>query len=191
MRKIRNFKLVLRPRELARRAKKARLQLEAAGLASEDMLATFLEDFGRRLKPAVVYESYPATKDVSLAPIPGVASSLGIASLGREAEAALEAVLAQPEGAARVPAARLAAEMALEQAVQFVLTLLEDEAAQEGCALSPLSPLSEPDALSACVERLGASRIGVAFEDGRLAPLHTAAFSVSWLVKSKSKAKKS
>lgn len=189
MRKIRNFKLVLRTKELQRRAKRARLDLAACGLGSEDIVSTFLEDFATGLSPAVVYESFGASQSPQESPIPGVASSLGIATLGAGAEREL-ASLAGEEGGLRVPAAQLAADMALDQAVQFVLTLLEEEAAQEGCQLSPLSGLEDPAALASAVERLQAAKIGVTLAEGRLSPPHSAAFSVSWLTKSKSKSKK-
>ena len=57
MRKIKGFKLTLRPHVIKQRSKKARLDLEAAGLG-ELPLAKFLERAAKALTPGVVFDTF-------------------------------------------------------------------------------------------------------------------------------------
>jgi hypothetical protein len=187
MTKIRRFKLELRPRELARRAKKAKLDPAAAGLPGEPDLAAFALRFQKSMEPAVVYQSFgPDHPRAPLAPVAGLGFSLGIATLGAGPEA-FEAALLENREEAKAPLARLARELALEDAIQFVLGLLKQEADDEECDLSPVAPLHDAAALDAALQELQAGRIGVSTVDGRWNPLCTSAFSVSWIARPKSK----
>jgi hypothetical protein len=187
VRKIRKFKMELRVRELARRAKKAKLDLAAAGLASEAELAGFAAEFQKALEPAVVYQSFgPDHPEAGLAPVSGLGFSLGIATIGRGAEA-FSAALLEKRQEGKAPLARLAAELALEDAVAFVLGLLKQEADEDECDLSPVGPLRETTALAAAARELQAERIGVSVANERFEPLSTSAFSVSWIARPRSR----
>ena len=63
MRKIRGFKLSLRPKEIQRRAKKAKLDPAQAGLAGEAELTDFVSKFCAEARPSVLYESFAAGSD--------------------------------------------------------------------------------------------------------------------------------
>jgi len=184
MRKIKNFKLAWRVKEVVRRAKKSGVKLADAGFESEDALAAFLATLTPALSPAVLFDSFGAKTDAAaLAPLPGLACSLGLATLGP----AFDQALAQVEEGPRAKLAAVAARTALDQALQFAGALIAEEAVGEKCELSPLQPLTEAATLSGLLERLDASKIGVSFRDGALTPAFSAAFSVSWIAKPRSR----
>lgn len=184
MRKIKNFKLAWRVKEVARRARKAGLKPAEAGLETEEALSAFLDGLAPALSPAVLFDSFSAkTEGAALAPLPGLAYSLGLATLGPDFDAALT-VQADP---ARARLAALAAQTALDAALQFAGALIAEEAAEEKCELSPLQPLSDPAALSSLLERIDGGKIGIRLEDGRLLPSCSAGFSVSWIARPRSR----
>lgn len=184
MRKIKNFKLAWRVKEILRRARKAGLPPAATGLDGEDAVAAFLAGLTPALRPAVVFDSFGAQSEgAALAPLPGLACSLGLATLGAAFDEAVRAVAAPP----RARLAALAGQAALDQALQFAGALVAEEAAAEKCELSPLQPLTDAAALAQLLELLDGSKIGVTFRDGRLAPACSAAFSISWIAKPRSR----
>lgn len=188
MRKIKGFKLQLRPHEVKRRAKKAKLDLDAAGLP-DPALTKLLDRLSKALAPGVVFDTFGNTDpdQALLSPLPGLAYSVILASLGDGFSAALRSSeSAVPE--ALWPALE---EHALEESVRFASGLIADEAEKDNCELSPLNPLSAPDALDAALRKLDASaKLGVSLEGGRLAPAASLAVSQSWLAKSKAKGRK-
>ena len=185
MRKICGFRLAPRPKEVARRAKKASLDLSALGLGSDDALTERLKPLIDRARPAVLFDSFPydPAGGTSFAPVPGLAYSLAVVTLGPEFDAAAEEELRKAPGLA--PLVDIAARTAIDDAVRFVLSLLEEEARQERCELSPIHFLTEAAALGAVLSRLAGPKIGVSLRDGVLSPVRTAVFSASWLVRAK------
>ena len=187
MRKIKAFKIALRPHEIKRRAKKAKLDLDAAGFP-EPALAKLLERTAKGLLPGVVFDTYghPDPDQPLLSPMPGLAYSLILATLG---DGVGPVAAREPS----VPAALwpMIEEHALEESVRFASGLLADEAEKDNCELSPLTPLSAAAAIAAALRKLDASaKLGVTAEDGRLSPAASLAVSQSWLAKSKAKGRK-
>ncbi|UPT75983.1 MAG: DUF374 domain-containing protein [Elusimicrobiota bacterium] len=167
MRKIKGFKLTLRPHVVKQRSKKAKLDLEGAGL-NELALGKFLERTAKTLTPGVVFETFgaPDADQTLLSPMPGLAYSLILASLGEGFGPARAKETEIPE--ALWP---ILEEHALDEAVRFASTLLADEAEKDNCELSPLNPLSEAAALEAAVRKLDAqNKLSVTLVDGRLSP---------------------
>lgn len=187
MRKIRGFKLKLRIKEIQRRAKKAKLDLTAAGLTADVALEAWLGKVSAAAAPAVLYDSFPAEEAIGLAPMPGLACSLAIATLGPDLDAFAEKLSA--ERPAEAPLFDLAAAAALEEAARFVLQLVETEAAQERCSLSPIHSLEGREPLEAILAKLEGHKIGVALGEAGLRPKRSTAFSVSWLAARKSRGK--
>lgn len=173
MRKIVGFRLPIRPHEVKRRAKRLKLELPP-----EPELQLLLEKAGRDAAPAVLFETFkhPDPDQPVLSPMTGLAYSVVLATLGERFDS--------DEGL--MPAIRGAA---VEEAVRFAAALIEEEAAKDACALSPITPLEGAPALEAAVRKLEAAKIGVRLEDGRLRPAASAAVSLSWLSKSKAKGK--
>ncbi len=180
MRKIIGFKLNLRIKEFQRRAKKAKVDLQALAL-DEPSQADLIER--APAKPAVLFDTFkhPDADQPLLSPMPGLAYSLVLATVGdgfRQAQA---------DEPSLAPAWDLLEGMALDETVRFTTALIQEESSAESCELSPLNPLSEPAALEKVVAKLEAAKIGVTSTPEGLAPLATRALSLSWLSKSKVK----
>ena len=189
MRKVIGFKLQLRLKEIQRRAKRARFDLASNGLG-EPELQPMLDRAVRALKPAVLFDTYahPDADQAVLSPIPGLAYSLVLASLGAGLTAEREKTA--QDNPAHLPVWDLAEEAALDEAIRFATAILEDEAVKESCELSPLTPLSDAAVLETMMKKLDASKIGVSTEGGKLKPAASAACSLSWLSKTKGRGKK-
>jgi hypothetical protein len=186
VRKIKGFKLTLRPHVVKQRSKKAKIDLEAAGL-NDLVLGKFLERGAKALSPGVVFDTFghPDSDQPLLSPLPGLAYSLILASLG-ESFGPFRA----KEGEIPEKLWPLLEEHALDEAVRFASALIADEAEKDNCELSPLNPIASADALEAALRKLDASaKLGVTFADGRLSPAASLAVSQSWLAKSKAKRK--
>ena len=187
MRKIKGFKLVLRPHEVKRRAKKAGLDLEAAG-QTELVLGKTLERLAKALVPGVLFDTFghPDPDQPLLSPMPGLAYSLILASLGEGFPAALR------ERESALPAALwpVLDETALDECVRFASNILADEAEKDNCELSPITPLADGPALEAVVRKLDGGKLGVAVDGARLTPSASIAVSLSWLAKSKAKGRR-
>jgi hypothetical protein len=188
VRKIVGFKLALRLKEIQRRAKKAKLDLEAAGLGELE-LQTRLDKAAKALKPAVIFEtfSHPDADQQALSSMPGLAYSVVIATLGEAFSGfAAQAACENEINAKLWP---IVCDVALEDAVAFASRILQDDAERDACELSPLSTLGEAVAIETVVKKLEAAKIGVSLNEGRLRPEATLAVSQSWLSKSKAKGK--
>jgi hypothetical protein len=187
VRKIKGFKLTLRPHVIKQRAKKARIDLEAAGLG-ELPLTKFLERASKALVPGVVFDTFghPDADQPVLSPMPGLAYSLILASLGEGFGPFVAKEPAVPEGLWPI-----LVDHALDESVRFASALIADEAEKDNCELSPLNPLSSPEALEAALRKLDAgAKLGVTLDAGRLVPPASLAVSQSWLAKSKAKGRK-
>lgn len=185
MRKIRGFKLNLRPKEIQRRAKKVRLDLAALKMDAEAALNPLIDEFSKSAKASVLYESFQADELKLLAPVPGLAYSLCLATLGQEMDSYID--LARQRAPERSPLLEIMAQTALEDATRFVLGLVEDEAKEEHCELSPMQVLTDASALATIVARLEGHKINVAATESGLKPAYTTAFSLSWMARSKSR----
>lgn len=188
MRKIIGFKLPLRIKEIQRRAKKVKLDLEAAGLPELE-LQTALDKAAKTLKPAVLFETFPKSDadQSALSPMPGLAYSVITATLGEGYSAFAAQAACADEAHAKMWA--LVSEVALEDAIAFATKILQDDAEKDACELSPITGLADPAALELAVKKLEGAKIGVSLTEGRLRPEATAAVSLSWLSKSKTKKK--
>lgn len=188
MRKIIGFKLPVRLKEIQRRAKKAKFALEDAGLPDAELQA-LLDRASASLKPAVLFDTFahPDADQTLLSPLPGLAYSVVLGTLGSGFDALCGSESA--EKAQQAPVWPLVREALLEECVRFATALLAEEAARDACELSPLTPLADAPALEAALKKLDGSKIGVSFADGRLSPAASAACSLSWLAKSRAKGK--
>lgn len=202
MRKIRGFKLNLRLKEVQRRAKKSGVDLAAMGFlepldggrpreaSPSPLFQPYLDKVSAAMAPAVLFESFahPDPAEASLlSPIPGLAYSLVLATLGEGLAPLKESERAQdPSKSALLDVIET---VALEDALRFATAILEEEASGEGCVLSPITPLSDAAALELLCRKLEGAKIGVRLSEGKLSPEATLACSLSWLAKSKSKGK--
>jgi hypothetical protein len=187
VRKIKGFKLVLRPHEVKRRARKVGVDLEAAGLP-ELVLGKTLERLAKALSPGVLFDTFghPDPDQAILSPMPGLAYSLVLGSLGEGFPPALR------EKEALVPEKLwpVLEECGLDECVRFASNIIADEAEKDNCELSPINALTGGPALEAVVRKLDGAKLGVSCDGGTLAPSAAIAVSLSWLAKSKAKGRK-
>ncbi len=182
MRKIRGFRLNLKAREVARVARKSGLPVQSIAT-----LEAAIAEASAGMAPAVLFETFPRAEaaEATLSPLPGLAFSLVLATLGEGPAAKRRALAAAcPD---RLPLWSVVCRCALDSALRFATALLEGEAAQENCDLSPLSPLSGADALGPALARLEAGKIGVSRDGERLKPEDSCLVSVSWVVRARSR----
>ncbi len=187
MRKIKGFKLVLRPHEVKRRAKKAGVDLEVSGLPEPALLKT-LERLAKTLTAGVLFDTFghPDPEQSILSPMPGLAYSLILASLGESFTPELRA----KEDSVPEKLWPVLEEVGLDECVRFASNILADEAEKDNCELSPITELSDAPALEAAIRKLDGGKLGVALADAKLAPAASLVVSLSWLAKSKAKGRK-
>ncbi|MDD5657040.1 MAG: hypothetical protein PHF00_07285 [Elusimicrobia bacterium] len=189
MRKIKGFRLALRPAEIKRRARKAGVELSAMGL--DDLaLQKILASAEKAVVPGVLFDTFknPDPDAEALAPIPGLAYSLVLTTLGPAFAPAKEQARAQ--SAETFALWTIIEAAALDETVRFAAALLQEESAKEACVLSPWSPVAEAGALETVLRKLDGAKIDVRLREGRLEPEASAAVSLSWLAQTKSKGKK-
>lgn len=187
MRKIKGFKLTLRPHVIKQRAKKARINLEAAGFG-ELPLAKFLERAAKSLAPGVVFDTFGHldADGPLLSPMPGLAYSLILAGLGDGF-----ASIRGKESAIPDDLWPILEDHALDEAVRFASALIADEAEKDNCELSPLNAITADASLEAALRKLDAgAKLGVRLDAGRLSPAASIVVSQSWLAKLKAKGRK-
>jgi hypothetical protein len=172
MTKIKNFRIMLRPREIARWLKNERKltvtpELEAA-------IEYQIQDAKRSLQPAAVYTTLTrpiAEKTLSMSfPETAVAVSVLAVTLGSGLESERQAAGSRQDALQESLLAGVQQE-ALAQAIQFVLRLVQEQAKEEDCEMS--APVSEQDApvLTPLATLLGIQRIGVDWDASGVWPL--------------------
>jgi hypothetical protein len=158
--KIKNFRVPLRPREIARWLKKER------GMETTPELELEIENWIKASKawitPAAVYSTITrqtAEKTTSLSfPKEAVAVSIAVVSIGPALEKESQSA---PADAAREPFYAALAHEGLSQSVQFAMRLLGDQAKEEDCEMSMPVPVTESALASSFASFVGVSRIGV------------------------------
>ncbi|HVA67141.1 MAG TPA: hypothetical protein VNK24_09505 [Elusimicrobiota bacterium] len=188
MRKIIGFRIDIRAHEVLRRAKKAGLKPEDAGLDS-GKIDLLIAGAIKSANPAVLFETFPPTDPDSaqLSSMPGLAYSLILATLGPGFETAQAAAeTSAPDTAAWRAVVQ---EAGLEEIFRFASGLIADEAAKESCEISPLSKFTDAPVIERALAKIDAAKIGVSMSDGSLSPAPSSAASLSWLAKSTAKSR--
>lgn len=164
MTKIKNFRVYLRPREMARSLKKEH------GVETTPDLDMTLEQLVKESKkwvaPAAVYTTLTrpvAEKATTLAlPEDAIAVSVVAVSIG-------PALLREIEGASADPVRQQQLQSLLQesltQSVHFVTRLVSDQAKEEECDMSAPTSVQDPALASAIAALLGVHRIGIALEN--------------------------
>jgi len=162
------------------------LDLAALGL-DEAGLQGFLVQVSRAIAPGVLFETFkhPDPDAAALSPIPGLAYSLVLATLGPDFTPAKEK--ARESAAEKNALWDIIETAAIEETVRFATALLEEEAGKESCALSPWNGIQEPALLETVLHKLDGAKIEVLLRDGRLEPAPATAVSLSWLAQSRAR----
>ncbi len=180
MRKIVGFRINLRAWELLRRAKKEGITLEVP----QEALQSDLDRIVKSLKPAILFETFGVddADQKTFSPISGIAYSLILATIGEPA---------LPLQPVSIGSETLVWEMALEECRKFAVEIISSEAQKDSCELTPVSLLLAPEIQEAAIRKMDGSKIGVSFQEGRMAPLLSSVASLSWISKIKKKKPKS
>jgi hypothetical protein len=190
MTKIKNYRINLRPREIARSLKNEHQIATTPEI--ELAVDAAIKRWKALVHPAAVYTTLTRTtaeKATSIAfPDKTVAVSVLAATIGPD----FSATQASIEGEGAPSEALLMAAVqheALQQAVQFGIKLLQDQAKEEECELSQAVVAEDPKLVSGLGNLLGTSRIGINAEEGALPP-HARLIWVFWSPVGKSSSRK-
>jgi uncharacterized oligopeptide transporter (OPT) family protein len=162
MTKIKNFRVHFRSREIARWLKvHDHLQVTPALEAS---IEHAISDSKRWLQPAALYTTLTRSTAEKTTPLPfpegAVAASVIAVTVGGAVESERAEALARQDA---MQASLLGAleQEALQQATQFVVRLVEEQAKEEECELSPLIDTQVDPLLTSLGTLLGVQRIGI------------------------------
>ncbi len=160
MTKIKNFRVTLRPREMARWLKKER------GVDTTPELELAIEQVSKDAKtwvmPAAGYITLArktAEKATAVSLPPGaIALSVAAVTIGGALE---KERLAAGAGSPREMLLAALEHEALAQAIQFTARLLSDQAKEEDCEMSAAVTVKEEAAVQSLAALVGVSRIGI------------------------------
>jgi hypothetical protein len=187
--KIKNFRITLRNREIARLLKAQGLQITPALEAS---IEHAVQEYKSLIQPAAVFSSLnpaEANKIIS-SPLPenSVAVSFAAVTIGPQLSAAGAVSGADPLQTSLLKSIE---QEALHQAGQFVLRLIQDQAKEEECELTQALDI-EASFLPSLAGLLGIERIGMkAGETSAVMPAGSRILWTSWVPVVKTSPKKS
>lgn len=189
MTKIKNFRVTLRPREMARLLKKEQGVETTPDL--EITLEQLVKDSKQWITPAAVYTTLTrqvAEKATSL-PLPqdAIAVSVVAVSVGP----ALPEEITRTTDPARQQQLSALLHESLSQSVHFVTRLVTDQAKEEECDMSTPTPVEDPALAGAIAALLGIHRIGIQLDlpDSPLPNFSRVACSY-WIPKGKGSARR-
>jgi len=190
MRKIKNFKINLRVRDISRVLKKV-INIPEMSAELEETVGRACFHYAKFLNLSVVYETFAKgaapfvyEKD---APSKWVAQTLFCVTIGDALTAEFEKNRkAYGEHAEQIVSA--AAVDALEQGKNFIQRIIAGEAEDESCELTRSVDLPQ-DLYEAASANLDISKISVSFEGNELKPRYTA-FGIFYWLPSKKKSRK-
>ncbi len=165
MTKIKNFRIVLRPRDMTRWLKnQERLEITPALEAS---VLQAIKESKPLLQPAALYTTLTratADKTTSL-PLSAKAVAVSMMAITIGKELGEERARAE-QGPDTLQAAllRAAEQEALSQSTQFIIRLLQEQAKEEECETGATVVISEQLLVPAFSQLLGVSRIGLAMD---------------------------
>jgi len=160
MTKIKNFRVNLRPREIARWLKKER------GLEStpelELAIGEAVKEAKRWLTPAAVYTTLTrkTAEKMTTIPLPpeAVALSVTAVSIGKGLQAERQSA---ESGSMRGMLLAALEQEALSQSLQFTVRLIGEQAEEEDCEMSSPVSVQEAPVASSLATLLGVARIGI------------------------------
>lgn len=193
MTKIKNFRITLRGREVARLLKaKIGMPLDPAQEAS---IEPALAECRARLKPASLYATLTRQTAVNAVPfeLPGKAVALSVigVTIGPGIGDLWQAVDLPAGRQARIDLLQAIEQEALQQAAAFALRLVQDQAKKEDCELTDAQDCQETETRQKLATLLDLGRINLALgESDAAVPAHARLLYTVWLPTGKSAAKK-
>ncbi len=184
MKKIKNFKITIRPREISRIMRKL-LNVTELDIETEESVQRACYFYGKTINPAVVYETFPKDStgfvfDNPEIPSKWVALNYYILTIGNSLKEEFEK---NKDIFGRYTTQIVSAISAdtLEQSKSFVQKLISSEASDEQCELSRGIELPHDKYAEICkilpVEKINVSVL----EDGKISPEYTVAGVFYWI----------
>lgn len=190
MTKIKNFRIPLRAREVARILKaRAKLQITPELEASIEHL---ISEIKGQLEPSAVYTTLTRSTAEKATPLPLTEQAVAASAIAVTIGSALDAEITVATGHSDTMQESLLKalrEEALGQAVQFIMRLLESQAKEEECELSAPRETTEGVLLNSLGSLLGTHRIGISLDQDSLAlPSYARLVWSEWTPKARAKA---
>lgn len=182
MTKIKNFRITLRPRDVARWLKANR------GLATTPELEASIDAAIKSVKPtlktAAIYTTLTRVTGEKVTPLAypskSVAASIIAVTVGPELETARSAAETNGDTGQESLFAALQQE-GLAQAIHFAIRLIQEQAKEEDCEMSPAIPSDDGTVLKPLAELLGLQRVGIDFNpDAPTLPAHARIVWTFW-----------
>ncbi len=190
MTKIKNFRIPLRPREIARWLKvRAKLQMTPA---LEATIEHAVAQAKGQLEPCAVYTTLTRSTAEKATPLPlsepAVAASAIAVTIGTALDAEITVAAGHSDSMQEALLSALREE-ALGQAVQFIMRLLETQAKEEECELSAPRETTEGVLLRSLGSLLGTHRIGISLDqESPTLPSYARLVWTEWSPKARAKA---
>lgn len=191
LKKIKQFNLPLRVKEILRRARKNSLDMDALGLSDELQARSTLAAFHAKLSPAVLYNTYDLETELP----PGVreprtlATSVGAATLFSEGDKKTAPVILSSHQDQAADLLKIHLDVTLEECAKFIQRLIALEAGKEQCELSAMRRLGDLATTGLLLKKMDATRIGVQATKTGIVPNASFVFALGWLAQKRTKTK--
>ncbi|HBU68828.1 MAG TPA: hypothetical protein DEE98_00415 [Elusimicrobia bacterium] len=202
MKKIKNFKINLRQREILRLLK-ATSKVSEITPQLEDAVKQEVERLQKEIKPSAVYETVTGESMVSglsgEIPKESVAATLYIVTINTSIGLDIRSASERGENILANVLHCLAIE-ALEQTINFVQRLVADEAKSEACEISARKNIDSKPVLEKIFKLLPGEKVGVSIaqqndllpsDKGALSPLYSSCGVMPWVPVKKQSSKSS
>ena len=193
MTKIKNFRIQLRNREVARLLK-ARLGGVPLDPTQESSLEPALAECRPLVHPAALYATLTRQTTVHAVPFELPKKAVAFSTICITIGATVGERLAQAQGAqntARACLLECIEQEALQQAMAFALRLVQDQAKKEDCELTETQECQEPESRRKIATLLDLQRIGLTLTEPEASlPAHARLVYVVWMPVGKSSARK-
>lgn len=193
MTKIRNFRITLRPRDMARWLKShERLEVTPALEISIDQV---VKETKTLIQPAALYTTLTRATADKTTSLPLGSKAVAVSMMAITLGAAFgEERLRAEQGSDTLQAAllRAAEQEALSQSIHFIVRLLQDQAKEEECETGATVVITEPLLIPAFSQLLGVQRIGLLLDPARPAlPSYARLAWMEWTPVAKRSSKRS
>lgn len=188
-RKIKRFKVNLRPRETFR---KLRQQMDTLSLARVQWLELIKEEAEKvsaLINPSIIYDTWKtnAAREVLISSHQELGKQILMVSfLAASIGDRFSRELIENKEESRQKIWPALGEEALEQTINFALKLINQEAKKDSCQLLPPVAVKNPQELENIIESLSAEKINVRIEDNKIFPFYTAISFIPWVPQGKS-----
>ena len=190
MKKIKQFKINLRSREITRFLKKT-TSISEINPDIEEKVEAESRRLKRLISPAAIYETVPKDKFPAELkvnePNNWVAATAYVVTVGEAIEKELKEKRSRENGEAEAIAHTIALE-SVEQSVNFIERLIREEAQGDNCEISKEQPLDSKELVAKLFGIVPGDKIGASLdENGSLRPQYSTGGIIYWMPVNKSR----